>query len=172
MKILKTVLIIVLIGILIYIVIAIFTPPINQANTVYINKSRDQIFDKFSDQNDMIKWLPGLKTITQLSGTPNTIGSVAEFVFETGGYEIPVLVTINDYIENEKMDLTITHEKLEMDLAINLIPQNDATKLDICYEIKSNTLMTKAAMPLISPLIKEHSALDLDKIKNLLDNTN
>ncbi len=171
MKILKTAFIIVLIGILVYLIIGLLIPPVSQEVTMELDQPAEEIFSTLTDQSNMTKWVPGLTSIKQVSGRPNTIGSIAEFVFERDEIEIPVLVKINDYKENESMNLTLTHDKLVSDVQIKVLQYGNSSKLDISYKIAGNSLMTKTAMPFIKPLIKKYSKMDLEELNKLLDNT-
>jgi uncharacterized membrane protein len=171
MKILKTAFIIVLIGILVYLIIGLLIPPVSQEVAMELDQPAEEIFSTLTDQSNMTKWVPGLTSIKQVSGRPNTIGSIAEFVFERDGIEIPVLVKINDYKENESMNLTLTHDKLVSDVQIKVLQYGNSSKLDISYKIAGNSLMTKTAMPFIKPLIKKYSKMDLEELKKLLENT-
>ena len=171
MKILKTAFIIVLIGILVYLIIGLLIPPVSQEVAMELDQPAEEIFSILTDQSNMTKWVPGLTSIKQVSGRPNTIGSIAEFVFERDGIEIPVLVKINDYKENESMNLTLTHDKLVSDVQIKVLQYGNSSKLDISYKIAGNSLMTKTAMPFIKPLIKKYSKMDLEELKKLLENT-
>ena len=169
MKILKTALIIILIGIVVYFIIGLLTPPISQEVAIELDQPAEDIFSNLTDQSKMIRWVPGLASVKQVSGEPNSIGSISEFVFERNGNEIPVLVKINDYIENESINLTITHDKLISDVQVKIVPKGKNSKLDISYEIAGNSLMTKTAMPFIKPLIKKYSEMDLEELKKLLE---
>lgn len=168
MKVLKTAFMIIFIGILIYLIIGLLTPPISKEVTMELEQSAEEIFSTLADQSNMTQWVPGLKSVEQVSGRPNTIGSVAEFVFERDGIEIPILVRINDYKVNESMNLTLTHDKLVSDVLINVVPHGNGSKLDISYKIAGNNLLTKTAMPFIKPLIEKYSDMDLEELKNLL----
>jgi len=171
MKILKTVLIIILIGILVYFIIGLLTPPISQEVNMELEQPVEEIFSILNNQSNMIKWVPGLRSVKQISGKPNTISSVSEFIFEREGIEIPILVKINDYKENESINLTLTHDKLVSDVQIKVIPSGNNSKLEISYKIDGNSLMTKTAMPFIKPLIKKYSDMDLEELKKQLENT-
>jgi len=171
MKILKTAFIIVLIGILVYLIIVLLIPPVSQEVVMELDQPAEEIFSTLTDQSNMIKWVPGLTSIKQVSGRPNTIGSIAEFVFERNGIEIPVLVKINDYKENESMNWTLTHDKMISDVQIKIIPSGSSSKLDISYKITGNSLMTKTAMPFIKPLVKKYSEIDMEELKKLLEGT-
>lgn len=168
MKILKTAFIIILIGILVYIIIGLLTPPVSKEVAIELDQSAEEIFSTLTDQSNMAKWVPGLKSVKQISGRPNTIGSVAEFIFERDGIKIPIVVKINDYKTNESMNLTLTHDKLISDVQIKVVPHGNGSKLDISYKIAGNSLMTKTAMPFIKPLIKKYSEMDLEELKTLL----
>ena len=169
MKILKTALIIILIGTVIYFIIGLLTPPISQEVAMELDQPAENIFSNLTDQSKMIRWVPGLASVKQVSGEPNSIGSISEFVFERDGNEIPVLVKINDYRKNESINLTLTHEKLVSDVQIKVVQKGEGSKLDISYEIAGNSLMTKTAMPFIKPLIKKYSEMDLEELKKLLE---
>ena len=169
MKILKTALIIILIGILVYMIIGLLTPPVSQEVAMEIEQPAEEIFSTLTDQSKMTKWVPGLKSVKQVSGKPNTVGSISEFVFERDGTKIPILIKIDNYVENESMNLTLTHDKLVSDVQINVIPVGNSSKLDISYKIAGNSLMTKTAMPFIKPLIKKYSEMDLEELKKLLE---
>jgi len=169
MKILKTALIIILIGIVVYFIIGLLTPPISQEVAMELQQPADEIFKTLTNQSKMTNWVPGLASVKQVSGKPNSVGSVSEFIFERDGTEIPVLVKINNYIEYESMNLTLTHDKLISDVQIEVVPQGEISKLDISYKIVGNSLMTKTAMPFIKPLIKKYSEMDLKELKNLLE---
>lgn len=169
MKVLKTALIIFLIGIFVYLIIGLLTPPISQEVIVEIEQPAEEIFTTLINQSNMTKWVPGLTSINQVSGKPNAVGSVSEFIFERDGMKIPILVKINDYKENESMNLTLTHAKLVSNVQIKVLSFGDNSKLDISYKIKGNSLMTKTAMPFIKPLIKKYSEMDLEELKKLLE---
>jgi len=168
MKVLKTALIIILFGIVIYFIIGLLTPPVSKEVDVELEQSATEIFSILTNQPNMTKWVPNLTSVKQISGNPNTIGSVSEFVFERDGMEIPILVKINNYIENESINLTLTHNKLVSDVQIIVVPKGESSKLDISYKIAGNSLMTKTAMPFIKPLIKKYSEMDLEELKKLL----
>ncbi|MFC1760220.1 SRPBCC family protein [Candidatus Neomarinimicrobiota bacterium] len=162
MKILKTALIIILIGIVVYFIIGLLTPPVSKEVAIEIDRPAEEIFNTLTNQSNMIKWVPGLVSVKQVSGKPNTIGSVSEFVFKKDGMEIPVHVKINDYQDNESMNMTLKHDKLVSDVQIKVIPKGESSKLDISYKIFGNSLITKTAMPFIKPLIKKYSEMDLE----------
>ena len=169
MKILKTALVIFFIGILVYIIIGLLTPPVSKEVEMELEKSAEEVFSTFTNQLNMTKWVPGLTSVKQVSSRPNTIGSISEFVFERDGLKIPILVRINDYKEDESMNMTLTHDKLVSDVQIKVVPKGESSKLDISYRIVGNSLMTKTAMPFIKPLIKKYSKMDLEELKKLLE---
>jgi len=169
MKILKTALIIILIGILVYMIIGLLTPPVSQEVAMEIEQSAEEVFSTLTNQSKMTKWVPGLKSVKQVSGRPNAVGSISEFVFERGETEIPILVKIDDYKQNESMNLKLTYDKLVSNVQIKVMPVGNNSKLDISYKIAGNSLMTKTAMPFIKPLIKKYSEIDLEELKKLLE---
>ena len=169
MKILKTALIIILIGIVVYFIIGLLTPPVSQEVAIELKQPAEYVFNTLTNQSNMTNWVPGLASVKQVSGKPNCVGSVSKFVFERDGTQIPVFVTINDYIENESINLTLTHEKLISDVQVKVVSYGTNSNLDISYKIAGNSLMTKTAMPFIKPLIKKYSKMDLEELKNLLE---
>ncbi|NHZ85946.1 MAG: hypothetical protein GWP19_08705 [Planctomycetia bacterium] len=169
MKVLKTAFMIIFIGILIYLIIGLFTPPVTKEVIIELERSSEEIFSILANQSNMTKWIPGLTSIKQISGRPNTIGNISEFVFERDGKEIPILVRINDYKENEFINLTLIHDKLISDIQIKILSQNNGSKLDVAYKIAGNNLLTKTVMPFIKPLIEKYSNMDLEEIKKLLE---
>jgi uncharacterized membrane protein len=72
MKILKTAFIIVLIGILVYLIIGLLIPPVSQEVAMELDQPAEEIFSTLTDQSNMTKWVPGLTSIKQVSGRPNT----------------------------------------------------------------------------------------------------
>ncbi len=168
MKVLKTALMTIFIGILVYFIIGLLTPPISKEVKLELDQSTEEVFLTLTDQSNMTKWIPGLKSVVQVSGKPNTIGSVSEFVFERDSLEIQILVRINDYKENESMNLTLIHDKLISDVHIEFLSQDTGSKLDISYKIAGNSFLTKTTMPFIKPLIEKYSDMDLEKLKTLL----
>ena len=168
MKFLKTASIIIFSGIFVYFIIGLLTPPVSKEVSLELNQPVEKIFSILTDQSNMIKWIPDLKSVKQVSGRPNTIVSVSEFVFERNGIEIPIIVKIYDYKEDESMNMTLTHDKLVSNVKIKVVPSGNNTKLYISYQIKGNDLMTKTAMPFIKPLINKYSEMDLEELKELL----
>ena len=60
MKILKTAFIIVLLGILVYFIIGLLTPPVSQKVAFELEQPTEEIFSTLFDQSDMKNWIPGL----------------------------------------------------------------------------------------------------------------
>ncbi|MEE8341500.1 MAG: SRPBCC family protein [Candidatus Neomarinimicrobiota bacterium] len=168
MKILKTALMVIFIGILVYIIIGLLTPPISKEVVIQLAQPAETIFSKLTDQSNMIKWVPGLKSVTQASGKPNTVGSVSKFIFERDSVEIPILVRIDDLSDNESINLTLIHDKLIAEVQLKIIPEPDGSKLDVSYKIDGNSLLARSVMPFIKPLIEKYSDMDIEEIKTLL----
>jgi hypothetical protein len=168
MKVLKTALIVIFIGILVYFIIGLLTLPVSKKVTLELKQSAEEVFATLTNQSNMTQWIPGLKSVVQVSGKPNSIGSVSEFLFVRDSLEITILVRINDYKKNESMNLTLIHDKLISDVQIKFLLQNNGSKLDISYKITGNSLLTKTAMPFIKPLIEKYSDMDIEELKTLL----
>jgi len=156
MKVLKTALIILLIGIVIFIGIAILTPPISNTIITTVERPTFFVYSILSTPTTMEQWISGLKSVELISGIANSVGSEYLYNFEIEEYNVPIIVSINDKITNDSINFAIQHKSILSEIDIKLVSRNYYTDLIINYNILPNGILTKIAFPLIKPIIKEY----------------
>lgn len=64
------------------------------SNHVIINKPLHRVVELFDSEENLFKWMPGLKSYEHISGEPGQPGAVAKMKFETGKRKIEMTETI------------------------------------------------------------------------------
>ena len=70
---------------------------------IVIDAPREAVWAAFDDAGNRPRWQPNLKSITQKSGEPGTVGSVAECVYDERGKTVAITETITERREPDFM---------------------------------------------------------------------
>ena len=77
MKILKWVLGIILLLIIIFFLLGVFTPSVSYSSEITVDKSVTESWSVMQDESKLDQWITGYVKSEQLSGTPGTVGAVS-----------------------------------------------------------------------------------------------
>ncbi len=61
---------------------------------IEINQPLEKVIDLFDNQDNMMKWMKGLKSFENLSDKPGEVGSKMKMVFKMGKHDIEMVETI------------------------------------------------------------------------------
>ena len=168
MKILKTTLIILVIGFVLFVGIAFLTLPVSNNLNVSLDRPSYIIYNILLNQSAMPLWIPGLKSVNQLNSNQNSIGNESEFIVEIENYKIPIIVEIKDLRNNELIEYRLEHKDIASNLIFDISPSGYKSNLSISYMVKPNNLLTKIAFPLIKPIMKKYIKENEDQLIELL----
>jgi hypothetical protein len=173
MKYLKYLLgIILLIGVLFF-GRGLLTPEVSYENLVEVNKPAKEAWAVMSDETKMSEWISGFIKTEQVSGTPNTIGAVANVYIEEGGEEMVMQETITNLKPNEVMAMNFTMDFMDMDYEIEFSESDGNTAIKSKSITRGNSLFARSMISFITGAMKKQEDENLSNLKRLIEaNTN
>lgn len=85
---------------------------------ITINLPREQVISLFDNQDNMFKWMEGLKKITPLTKQQGEIGSRMEMYFETGKRKLHIVETILE--KNLPSNMSFKYNSIGMENIVHI----------------------------------------------------
>ncbi|MEZ5308064.1 MAG: SRPBCC family protein [Pyrinomonadaceae bacterium] len=119
-KILLGLLVLIVLGVAVFFAPGILAGDQHNETVVQVNKSREDVWKKFADENGMKEWLMGFKKIETVSGAPMTVGSKFRITFDREGDEIHMMQTMTAIEEGKRFAFTLENEVMKSDIEVTL----------------------------------------------------
>ncbi|NND16555.1 MAG: SRPBCC family protein, partial [Eudoraea sp.] len=120
MKILKYILGIIALLVIIFILIGVFSSELVYDHEIMVDKPLPESWAVSQDEAKYGDWLDGFIKFEHVSGTPNTVGAVADIYFVDNGQEFVIRETITEIIPNESVSMTFTSDYSHMDYTLQM----------------------------------------------------
>lgn len=137
-----------------------------------VNAPVEKTFAVFNDTTKLKEWLTGFKSIENIRGKPNEIGSKWKVVFEENGSEISMNETIVAFKENELVSFNIANDFIKSKNEIRFIPKGNTTEIIAKVSYRGTHIIQKSMVALFSSSIKKQQKESYDLLKQLIEKTN
>ncbi len=138
-------------------------------NRIVINAPASAVWNVFTDETVLSKWLSGYKSSGVISGQPLEVGSKHEMVFEENGKEMKFIETVTQVEINSAYGFSLSHEKMCSKNLTKLSEVDGKTTLIQYVDVEAKSFFYKMMMPLIKSSICKKSAKDLQRLKELVE---
>lgn len=136
---------------------------------VVIEADRNTVWRLFNSPDELHRWQPTLKSITQRSGTPAETGEVSELVYVEKGREVTITQTI---IERRDPDFVaaVYVSRWGKALIVNHFEViDDNTTQWMAYANHTFTGMMRLGGLFVGKSIRERAAADMNKFKLVVE---
>ena len=90
----------------------LFVKETNYTAQVSVNKSIEEVFKTFNNQENLKNWIPEIKSFDVITENPGRTGSTYKMVVENQGQEITMTEKIMAYVPNEKVTIFFDAENM------------------------------------------------------------
>ncbi|MFQ5651512.1 MAG: SRPBCC family protein [bacterium] len=155
----------------IFVLIGMFVPSFTYENRIEVSKPVEHSFAVFSDPANMSEWLTGFKSMENLTGGPNEVGSTWKLVFVDGDEEIIMTEEVTGFKENELISFTLDNEVLEADIEVHFVRKNGTTGILQSSKVEGKNLFWKSLLFLSKWNMTARGQENYVKLKHLIETT-
>ena len=148
---------------------AVLRPTLTHETRVMINKTTDEVWDKWTDSKNMGKWIHGFKSIETISGDPMTVGSKYKIVIENEGEVFEATETIKEVVIGEKFAFELDGDIITDDVVVTLVNKGLTTELIQSETITAKGFFWKALFYWMQSSMSEQSQKNLNNLKKFIE---
>jgi uncharacterized membrane protein len=137
-----------------------------------VNAPVEKTFAIFNDTTKLGEWLTGFKSMENIRGKPNEVGSKWKVVFEENGSEISMNETIVAFKENELVSFNIANDFIKSKNEIRFIPKGNTTEINAHVIYRGTHIIQKSVLALFSRSVKKQQKESYELLKQLIEKTN
>jgi len=169
MKYLKYIIGIIAILVIIFLLIGSIKPVVTYDCEIMVDKPLDESWNVTQDEEKMSEWLDGFQKVEQVSGSPGTVGAVANVYFITDGQEMTIKETIIDIKANESIEMLFESDFMNMEYELKMASINGKTKISSITNAKGNGMLSKSMMALMGSSLKTQEETNLTNLKRTIE---
>ncbi|NOU58998.1 SRPBCC family protein [Marinifilum caeruleilacunae] len=169
MKFLKIFGIILLVLVLGFLSIGLFSGKQEYQAEVKIYKPVAEVFALFNDQESLLKWLPEVKSFEPIKETPNKVGSEYKMLIDNQGQVMEMHETLTGYKENEMIEMVFVAGWMTKNNHFTFEKLNEGTLLKASYTVEGNNIFAKSMFAFFGSMFKQIDETNLNRFKDFVE---
>ena len=152
-----------------FLLLGFIKPKLSYDCEILVEKPLAESWAVSQDEEKMPEWLTGFQKIEHVSGTPGTVGAVAEVYFNTDGQEAVIRETITEIVPDQSITMSFASDFMDMDYKLSMASIDGKTKINSSTTAVGNGMVSKSIMALIGNSIKAQEETNLSKLKKTIE---
>lgn len=170
MKFLKAFIVVVLLFIAGLLLIGVFVPEIDDEIELQVNAPIVTVFAGMMNTSDYPQWIEGLETLERKSGILAMPGSTFELTFRSHETDAVYKMEVLEMKPMKATRVRLYNDMMEVEMSVNFEADALATDLDVFVQIKGESVLTRAMLPLMKGVIMEEIEQNFENFKQLQEN--
>ncbi len=137
--------------------------------SVDINKPRPEVFDFFSDPDNVAVYSSNLVDYEVVSGGPREVGRKAKFAVKVVGVRLDYTDELVELVENERAKLESRDGRIPYSITLTFSDEGSGTRVTWLQESESLGGVFKLGDGLVMKMYSRDVRSNLDKAKTLLE---
>ena len=154
---------------IIFFATGLFVKETNYTAQVSINKTVEEVFTTFNQQEKIKNWIPEIQSVEVLNTTIGTTGSSYKMVVENQGQEIVMTQKVMAYVPDEKVTFFIDAENMLKTNDYIFEEKNRITTITLNASCQSESYLMACMFPYFKGTFKAQDQLYLDNFKAYLE---
>jgi uncharacterized membrane protein len=139
------------------------------AYEIEIDRPVSDVYQQFSNQDNLPRWITGLQRIEQLEGTPGEVGSISKHIYLEKGRVIEMIETITAHEPEKRFTGELTTDGMQCTIHVDFVDKGDRTLMRFRSDFRSQGLVMKLMMPFMKGHIRARQEGDVQKFKALVE---
>lgn len=146
-------------------------PTFTYVSKIEVNAPAEHAWAVFTDDTCMGEWMTGFKSIENISGNPNEVGSKWKLVIEQGGELMEMTETMTAFKENELFAFKLENDVMFVDTDITFVEQNGRTEIKATNLVEGRNILWKSLFALMRGALGANSQGICDNLKTVIETT-
>ena len=134
-----------------------------------MNKPPAEVWEKFSNTDNLDKWIEGFKSIETISGEPNQVGSKYKIVIEEDGQRFEATETVKEVVENEKFAFDLESDMAKSEVEYTMVNKGLSTEVTEKITFTGKGILWQALFYWMQSSMKEKSKGNLERFKKFAE---
>jgi uncharacterized protein YndB with AHSA1/START domain len=169
MKILKILIIVLALLIMGFFALGFTTPSVEYSSTITVEKPIEEAWAIMADETRVSEWLKDVKRMEPVSGTPNTVGAVANIYVDNNGEEMMMQETITKYDVPNIIAMTFTMDFMDMDYEMTLKEKNGKVEISSHSKTTGNGPIAKSIVAMMPSMMKAQEDTNMNNLKKVIN---
>lgn len=138
-------------------------------NRITIERTPEQVWTVFTDQERMGDWLDGFVRIENLSGNPMEVGSRWKLVFDMDGEVVELIEEMTVIEPNRRFAFNLETDPFSGTTDVRLTPSGEHTELVATSTVIGRNIFMRAFMRIMKGYFEKQAQKSYDKLKVLAE---
>jgi uncharacterized membrane protein len=170
MKTIKIILGIITAIVVIFFATGLFVKETNYLTQITVNKPIEEVFEIFSNSENIKKWIPEIKTFEVINENLGKTGSSYKIVIESQGQEIVMTQKVIAYVKNKKITLFFDAENMLKRDDYIFTKKGRNTMITLNTSCQSESFLMACVFPYFKGTFQEQDQTYLDNFKIFIEN--
>ncbi len=155
-----------------FIVMGVVKPTYEGTVTVTVNAPVSKTFAVFNDTANLRKWMNNFKSIKNISGEENEVGSKWELRYDENGRDLVITETVTAFEQDKLFGFDMEDEFAKFHIDIRFEESNGKTVIWQTSTGAGKGMAAKSMIAIMSGGIEKQQQEMYDKLKTLVENSN
>jgi len=165
MKTIKIILGIITAFVVVFLATGLLIKETNYTTQITINKPVEEVFETFSNSENIKKWIPEIKSFEVINENIGKTGSSYKIVIENQGQDIEMTQRVIAYVKNEKLTLYFDAENMLKRDNYIFKEKNGNTVISVNTSCQSESYLMACMFPYFKGTFKEQDQAYLNDFK-------
>ena len=165
MKTIKIILGIITAFVVVFLATGLLIKETNYTTQITINKPVEEVFETFSNSENIKKWIPEIKSFEVINENIGKTGSSYKIVIENQGQNIEMTQKVIAYVKNEKLTLYFDAENMLKRDNYIFKEKNGNTVISVNTSCQSESYLMACMFPYFKGTFKEQDQAYLNDFK-------
>ena len=165
MKTIKIILGIITAFVVVFLATGLLIKETSYTTQITINKPVEEVFETFSNSENIKKWIPEIKSFEVINENIGKIGSSYKIVIENQGQNIEMTQKVIAYVKNEKLTLYFDAENMLKRDNYIFKEKNGNTVISVNTSCQSESYLMACMFPYFKGTFKEQDQAYLNDFK-------
>ena len=152
-----------------FLVLGLIKPSISYERDITVEKPLEESWAVIQDEEKLPEWLSGFQRIEHVSGTPGTVGAVANVYFDDNGQTMSIKETITALVPNESISMTYASDFMDMEYTMTMTAVEGQTTISTFTIAKGNGMFSRSIMALLAGSIEQQEETHLSSLKRTIE---
>jgi hypothetical protein len=142
----------------------------NIQHSIHIEKTVGEVFDYFTEIENLVDWIEGLHYLEVLEGEEAGIGGKSKQIIKQNGKTLHFTQVIIGFEINELFEAKMKSKEMSIHVKYTFEEAEEGTNLYVEQDIKLHSFLLRSGKGIVKVLMQNIMESDFETLKNILEN--
>ena len=172
MKVLKILAIITVVIVVAFFSIGVIKPTVDYGASVQVSKSVEEAWSVYQDTSLLSEWVPAIKSIKQVSGGEEMVGSVYEIQMDHEGQMVTTVEEVTAFEPNKRMAMIFSNDVMVLDNEVVFtVNESGGTTITSTASARGTSMIWRSMFALMGDGFTKQETAHMNALAELIERT-